>query len=307
MQKYLVLFAFSALLLVPLAAQESYSFVPGSIFVINFGSPTMIYEFDPITKLLVNSFSVTPNNNGRGLAFDGADLWYTGFNSNIYKVETTGANDLLQFARPALLGPIGGFDWDFNTNTLVSIGNNDGRVGVIDPNTGNLLADCTGTGGNGENWSIVITSIGTFWTSNGKFSNTLTEYNLPTVLAEGACTPTGNTIVASTTIAFNDFDTAGNWITGTFEGTTIDDFGGDPTMAPIDQFIHGILWNSQDAAVEITTTAITEAVVGGEFLPIDTTALMLAGLQTSAIWVLPVLAGAVGVGSFYIKSRMSKE
>jgi len=46
--------------------------------------------------------------------------------------------------------------------------------------------------------------------------------------------------------------------------------------------------------------------VGGELLPIDTTALMLAGLQSSAIWMLPVLAGAVGVGAYYIKTRMNK-
>ncbi len=46
-------------------------------------------------------------------------------------------------------------------------------------------------------------------------------------------------------------------------------------------------------------------VVGGELIPIDTTALMLAGLQTSAIWMLPVLAGVAGsaFGVLYIKSR----
>jgi len=45
--------------------------------------------------------------------------------------------------------------------------------------------------------------------------------------------------------------------------------------------------------------------VGGEFLPIDSTALMLAGLQSSAIWMLPVLAGVAGsaFGVLYIKSR----
>jgi len=46
--------------------------------------------------------------------------------------------------------------------------------------------------------------------------------------------------------------------------------------------------------------------VGGEFLPIDSTALVLAGLQTSAIWMLPVLAGAAGVGAYYIRTRMNK-
>jgi len=48
-------------------------------------------------------------------------------------------------------------------------------------------------------------------------------------------------------------------------------------------------------------------IIGGEFLPIDSTALLLAGLQSSAIWMLPLLAGAAGVGAYYIKTRMNKE
>jgi len=48
-------------------------------------------------------------------------------------------------------------------------------------------------------------------------------------------------------------------------------------------------------------------VVGGEFLPIDSTALMLAGLQSSAIWMLPILAGAAGASAYYIKTRMNKD
>ncbi len=48
-----------------------------------------------------------------------------------------------------------------------------------------------------------------------------------------------------------------------------------------------------------------EPLVGGELLPIDNTALVLAGLQTSAIWMLPVLAGVAGsaFAILYIKSR----
>ena len=38
-------------------------------------------------------------------------------------------------------------------------------------------------------------------------------------------------------------------------------------------------------------TEPTTPPVGGELLPIDSTTLLLAGLQTSAIWMLPVLAG----------------
>jgi len=51
----------------------------------------------------------------------------------------------------------------------------------------------------------------------------------------------------------------------------------------------------------------TPDVVGGESLSIDSTALVLAGLQTSAIWMLPILAGAVGAGAYYIKTRMNKD
>jgi len=43
--------------------------------------------------------------------------------------------------------------------------------------------------------------------------------------------------------------------------------------------------------------------VDGELLPIDNTALLLAGLQTSAIWMLPILAGAAGAGIAAFKLR----
>ena len=52
---------------------------------------------------------------------------------------------------------------------------------------------------------------------------------------------------------------------------------------------------------------IEPPVVGGEFLPIDSTALMLAGLQTSAIWMIPTLAGLAGAGFYLVKFRMNKE
>jgi len=65
----------------------------------------------------------------------------------------------------------------------------------------------------------------------------------------------------------------------------------------------GVTWNNigRDLWFQLTSNPV----VGGEFLPIDSTALVLAGLQTSAIWMLPVLAGVAGsaFGILYIKSR----
>jgi len=50
-----------------------------------------------------------------------------------------------------------------------------------------------------------------------------------------------------------------------------------------------------------------ETQVAGELLPLDSTALLLAGLQSSTIWMIPVLAGAAGVGAFYIRTRMNRD
>lgn len=43
--------------------------------------------------------------------------------------------------------------------------------------------------------------------------------------------------------------------------------------------------------------------VGGSILPIDASALLIAGAFTNAIWIAPVLAGAAGATAFYIKTR----
>ncbi len=45
--------------------------------------------------------------------------------------------------------------------------------------------------------------------------------------------------------------------------------------------------------------------VGGEFLPINTTSLLLAGAQTNAVWIMSALAviGSVAFGALYITSK----
>jgi len=48
-------------------------------------------------------------------------------------------------------------------------------------------------------------------------------------------------------------------------------------------------------------------IVGGEFLPIDSTALLLAGIQSSTVWMLPTLAGLAGAGFYLVKFRTNKE
>jgi len=166
-------------------------FVPGSgsIFIIQ-ACPgnCVIQEWDPITKLMVNQFLPAGTFNGRGIAFDGTDLWYSGNTDPlIHKVATTGGPDITTIPVPPMPVGIGGLDWDFSTNTLVAVsdrGNPDGfQVSVINPANGNLLADCTLPAHVGEIFAMAVDPNGnTFWTNPGTQGLTiLNEYVLPLI------------------------------------------------------------------------------------------------------------------------------
>jgi len=52
---------------------------------------------------------------------------------------------------------------------------------------------------------------------------------------------------------------------------------------------------------------ITPPKVGGEFLPIDSTALLIAGMSANMGFIVPIAAGIAGVGAYLIRSRMNKD
>jgi len=47
---------------------------------------------------------------------------------------------------------------------------------------------------------------------------------------------------------------------------------------------------------------ITMEMVGGEMFPVNTTALLLAGVELNAIWILPAIA-AIGIGAFIVSRK----
>ena len=47
----------------------------------------------------------------------------------------------------------------------------------------------------------------------------------------------------------------------------------------------------------------SSGLVGGTHLPIDTTALLLAGVQSISMWMIPVVLVGIGIGVFVIKRR----
>jgi outer membrane protein assembly factor BamB len=70
---------------------------------------------------------------------------------------------------------------------------------------------------------------------------------------------------------------------------------GEPTVAVCPVGTHG------------TPPNCIPDMVGGELISLDSTALFINGIQSSAIWMLPVLAGIAGTGAYYIRTRMNKD
>lgn len=68
---------------------------------------------------------------------------------------------------------------------------------------------------------------------------------------------------------------------------------------------HGGTAEFWTALAPTETNPCTNCIVGGELLPIDTTALLVAGAQTSAIWILSALTviGSVAFGTLYFKTK----
>jgi len=95
--------------------------------------------------------------------------------------------------------------------------------------------------------------------------------------------------------------------TGILYGVHKNDITGDRNLVTIDP-----------ATSEVTTVGVTEnrmdglacvsdVMVGGELLPINNTSLLLAGLSSSAIWMIPTLAGLAGAGLYLVKFRANRD
>jgi len=55
------------------------------------------------------------------------------------------------------------------------------------------------------------------------------------------------------------------------------------------------------------TSFFVQVPVGGEILPINTSALLLAGLTTNALWILPSLAVIAGAGIVILKFQLNRK
>jgi hypothetical protein len=83
----------------------------------------------------------------------------------------------------------------------------------------------------------------------------------------------------------------------------------DPKMKFHDKNANGTYELGEDIVLDLNMNNIydEETVVGGEIIALDTTALLLAGAQSSAIWMIPTLAGLAGAGLYLVKFRTNRE
>jgi hypothetical protein len=64
-----------------------------------------------------------------------------------------------------------------------------------------------------------------------------------------------------------------------------------------------IIMRNTDMYMDHSAFLAADVPVGGTLIPIDSAALLLAGIQTSAVWMVPLLAGIVGATTIYIKKK----
>lgn len=278
---------------------------PGSIFIVSQTDGSLTFIGDPTTS---GSLS--------GLDFDAAgNLWGTNnqgvqaqsVTTNLVEINpNTGA--LISSAplttaagAPVSIQDLGvqpGTDILFGTTTIFDTGFGQNALVTIDKSTSvATLVGFLGTG-NGNINSLDFAPDGTLYVSDEN-TQSLTTVNpndgsqLTSIVDGLRSTALG---IRGDGVIFANADQ------GVFQVLPINP--GIYTVNPVDGSTVFIGDPVTDHITDLTFVECPD-VVGGELLPIDSTALVLAGLQTSAIWMLPVLAGIAGsaFGILYIKYR----
>ena len=62
-----------------------------------------------------------------------------------------------------------------------------------------------------------------------------------------------------------------------------------------------IIRNTEISSMQGNVFLMPQSVVGGHMIPVDTTTLMIAGAQNTAVWLIPVLVSAIGFGIIILR------
>ncbi len=211
------------------------------------------------------------------------------------------------FASPAFAG-VGGFSGIFDPSNWTEFTEGNGFVDESNaPDSISVIGSDASIGCGGIENGESASNDGLLGARNHDNENCVTDYTIP--------------LPCDGTVSFDwsnensqegsEFDPPGYLVNGAFTTLIHDDVDSDSQNVAVQQGdIFGFRVDATDdtfgpGVLDISNFHGPQCEVGGEFLPIDSAALVLAGLQTSAIWMLPVLAGVAGsaFGILYIKSR----
>ena len=237
------------------------------------------------TGVVINTLAYDPSSQimyggegGGGLGNPGAGNFYT-------VDQTNGATNLV--GNNGLGSSYDGLDFAPD-GTLYGVLNGGGNLVIIDENTGLILTDIGSTALNVK--GISFDNSGFLWAIDQN-SNL---YTIDTGDAQATFKIASNPSVQAASLQILCDGTA-------FVGTKFT----DTSFGTVDRITgaFSLLSNSADTIGGLTVT--DECLVGGELLPIDTTALLLAGAQTNAVWIMSSLAviGSIAFGALYIISK----
>ncbi len=125
------------------------------------------------------------------------------------------------------------------------------------------------------------------------------------------CDDTGLDVGDPLTLTFTDLDWVGN-PNGIVTGINVVGVPPVQVIANVNDG-HSVTVSIFASAAPASFTVHLELVtdhdqqVAGELLPLNTSALMIAGLSTSAVWMIPAVAGLAGVGVYLVKFRANRD
>jgi len=104
-------------------------------------------------------------------------------------------------------------------------------------------------------------------------------------------------------IPFEEFESGGLFDVGALYGDHSINRLGPFTAAELGLTDIDTLEITFDGSGAVDNLVFEECFVGGTGFKIDKTALLLAGAQTNAVWLLPVIISAIGIGFFFIRKN----
>ncbi|HXV89470.1 MAG TPA: hypothetical protein VD710_10335 [Nitrososphaeraceae archaeon] len=196
-----------------------------------------MHHFDPSTDT-TTAISRVPTHsgesegeweNGRGIASDGTNLWYTVLidrfkgDGKIHKIAPTGGADIGTIPDPFGFNRSGVNSLDFDSSGYlwgisswpVQLDNDPAAVIFkIDSNTGTVLASCYARTHGDWTGPLAIVN-GKILTRTNSSYNQLTEYHPPSSIGD-FCVPTGNVFTLPVEVSGIDTDNAGNLLVTDF-------------------------------------------------------------------------------------------